>query len=677
MKNSKKLKVLGIVTALVIVIIAVFFIVDSMYYAGLYKKVNVELGNKLPEATAFLKKTGEIEYITDLSEIDVTIEGAHELLVRFNGKEKKVYLEIKDTIPPKVSVKDVSISVYDKLEAMDLILDITDESKVRASYKIAPEFGQVGSHEAVILVEDEAGNKTEAVSKVNICKVVSYVEYKYGEAYPVAQDFIFDERDTGELITDVSEMIGKPGTYYVTIAIDGKNYKSKLIVLDENEPVVVGRDAEITREDVGAGNTLSPDKFIIAVDDEDDVYYYFVDKPDYTKGDEIDVKIAVTDTSGNTTIIDKKIYVVENLGFDMSIGEGTLTDSLLSEKLDCEGAFLVSGSVDADKLGRYPIVVNVNGSEKSIYVNVIDKDSPKAKPVAVTLDKKQDIVPDMFVSEVTDSTKVSLSFDTEPDAVNRGLQKVRVILTDEGGNKSYIDSTLDIQYDAVLPAILGAADVSTYIRQKPDYLLGISAMDDVDGDIAVTVDDSKVDYETAGEYPVTYTAKDTSGNTVTQKIILTVKNIDRALVDGMADEILEKITDDSMTVTEKLWAAYVYVQENVRYINQADQSSVEKAAYDSFTLGTGDCYSYGALMEVFAERLGGETIFVRRYEGKYNHYWRLCNLGTGWYHLDATPRNSEFKCFMKTDAEVLSESATYWNYDKTLYPEIATESYGY
>lgn len=265
MKNSKKLRLFGVVALFVIVaVIAIFLITDALYYSGIHKKVHVELGDKLPEATAFLKKQGDIEYITDMSGIDITVEGSHEVLVRFNGKEKKVYIDISDTIAPLVMVKDVNISVYDELLAKDLITEIKDESKVRVEYKKAPEFGKVGNYEAVIMVEDEAGNKIEVTSKVNVCKVVSYVEYKYGDPYPTVEDFIFDDRDAGELVTDISTTIDKPGTYYVTIAIEGKNYKSKLIVLDNNPPVVVGRDAEITYDAISKGETLSPDKFVIA-----------------------------------------------------------------------------------------------------------------------------------------------------------------------------------------------------------------------------------------------------------------------------------------------------------------------------------------------------------------------------------------------------------------------------
>ena len=677
MKDGRKLKIAGfVVIILAVLALVMYFVSDSVYYMGLHKRIQVELGSALPQATEFLKNNGEIEYITDISEIDTTSEGSYQVQVKYNGKEKDVYIVIKDTTAPVVRVKDVEISIYDELTAKDLIEEVSDKSKIKIEWKNEPEFGKVGSYDTVIVVTDEAGNKTEETSKVNICRVVSYVEYRYGEEYPVACDFIFDDRDSGTLVTDIKATISKPGTYYVTIEIDGKNYKSKLIVIDENPPVVAGKDAEITLTDVKAGNTeITPKDFVSSYVDEDDVTIYFVDKPMYGENEEISVSVAVADGSGNTTIIRRTLYVVDNLGFELSVGS-EFNNNVLSEKLDCTEASLVSGNVNVNKIGRYPIVINEDGTEKKICVSVVDMDVPKATAVAVTLDKKQDITASMFVTDVTDSTKVTIEFVNEPDKINRGVQDIRVKLTDEGGNISYVDTTLNILYDAVMPAMFGVTDVSTYIRQKPDYMLGVSAVDDVDGEIKVTVDDSKVDYENVGTYTATYKASDAAGNIVTQKVNVTVKNIDRTLVDAMVDDILLDITDESMTITEKAWAAFMYIQDNVRYINQADQSSVEKAAYDGLTLGTGDCYTFASLIEVFMERIGGETILVKRYNSSINHYWMLCNLGTGWYHMDATPRSaSSFKCFMKTDAQVLAESKTYWSYDKSLYPEVSTDTY--
>ncbi len=676
MRKGRGLKLAGIIIiALLAAIGLMLFVADFIYYYGINKRLYVELGDQLPVADDFLKKTGEIKYISDISKIDKSMEGKHQIKIDYNGKEKKVYIIIEDTLAPYVEVKDVDVSIYDELEATELITRISDESKVKIEYKKRPKFGTVGRYEAVIEVKDEAGNTTKVVSKVNVCRVKDYVEYKLGDSIPEAASFIFSDKDTGKLLTDIGGMVDKPGTYYVALEIDGKKYKSKLIAVDDEAPVVVGRDVEITMDEIAGNISLMPSDFVYFYSDADDVSMYFIEPPDYTKGLEMDVKVAVADISGNTTIISRKLYVVKYKGFDIELGSNGITDNMITAGLNCKEAVLVSGAVDTSKVGRYPIIVNADGVEQSICVNVVDPDAPCATAVSVALDKKQDIVPSMFVSDVKDTSNVTIAFESEPDKKNRGIQAIRIKLTDEGGNFAYVDTTLHIMYDAVEPELTGVANVTTYIRQKPDYLLGVMAVDDMDGDIAVNVDDSRVNYELPGIYEVVYTATDKSGNITLRTTNVEVKNVTRALVDSMADNILADIVTDSMTITEKAMAAYTYIQDNVRYINQADQSSTEKAAYDGLTLGVGDCFTFASLIEVFIERIGGQTAFVSRDSDTTNHYWELCNLGTGWYHMDATPRNSAFKCFMKTDAEVAAESSYYWVYDRSLYPAVATEVY--
>lgn len=676
MKDGRRLKIAGIVLlALVVSVGVIVFLADFIYYYGLNKKVYVELGDDLPIAETFLKDDGEIEYISGFSDIDKTKVGRYQVKINYNGKERTVQIIIEDTTAPVVQAKDVEVSVYDDLEAKDLLAKVTDKSKVKIEYKKKPDYGTVGSYEAIVKVEDEAGNVTLVSSKVDVCRVKDYVEYKFGDAFPGAESFIFSDKDTGELITDLGETVKKPGTYYVTVEIDGKYYKSKLIAVDRDAPVVVGKDAEISRAEIKGNASLMPSDFVYSYKDADDVTMFFVDTPDYASGDVIDVKIAVADISGNTTIINRKLYVVEHKGMDVELGSVAISDNILTAGLDGAKAALVSGSVDTNSLGRYPIVVDVDGVQKSVCINVVDPDAPSANAVAVSLEEKKDIVPGMFVSDVKDSSKVTITFENEPDKVNRGLQIIRLKLTDEAGNFSYVDTTLNILYDAISPELAGVTDITTFIRQKPDYLLGVSGTDDVDGVLTVKVDDSKVNYEVPGVYDVTYSATDKSGNGVVRVTRVEVKNVTREYVDTMVDDILKDIVDDSMSITQKARAAYDYIQENVRYINQADQSSVEKAAYDGLTLGVGDCFTFASLLEVFMERLGAETDFVSRDSDTSNHYWILCNLGKGWYHMDATPRNSTYKCFMKTDAENVAEAAYYWVYDKSLYPAVATESY--
>lgn len=84
--------------------------------------------------------------------------------------------------------------------------------------------------------------------------------------------------------------------------------------------------------------------------------------------------------------------------------------------------------------------------------------------------------------------------------------------------------------DTVAPTLSGVTDIAYTIGDDaPDYLAGITASDDVDGNVtsSITVDASAVDLTTAGTYVVTVTVSDAAGNSVsdTYNVLVSVREL--------------------------------------------------------------------------------------------------------------------------------------------------------
>lgn len=79
--------------------------------------------------------------------------------------------------------------------------------------------------------------------------------------------------------------------------------------------------------------------------------------------------------------------------------------------------------------------------------------------------------------------------------------------------------------DVVPPTILGVKDL-TYIigKPEPNYLAGITAKDNMDGDITylIEVDTSEVDLTKAGIYAITYLVSDLSNNQSKEDCVIIV-----------------------------------------------------------------------------------------------------------------------------------------------------------
>ncbi len=343
----------------------------------------------------------------------------------------------------------------------------------------------------------------------------------------------------------------------------------------------------------------------------------------------------------------------------------------------------ISG-IDTAELGEYEIVVTYNEKEYNCILTIEDTVAPTADAFMATTDVGQ--VPDAAdcVINVTDVTDVTITYKNEPDVSQEGEIETVVCLTDEGGNTTEVKAAIVVVGDTEPPVIEGAADIEVYLGDTVSYKANITVTDDKDENPTLEVDNSQVDLNTAGTYEVTYTAADAAGNTssVTVHLIISEKPenyVEPETVYAMAEEILEQITDESMSDMAKAFAIYRWVNTSISYTGTSDKSSWTVGAYQAFSNRSGDCYNYYAAAKALFDVAGISNIDIVKSDTSHSsHYWSLINLGDGWYHVDCTPRKGDGdNFFMVTDAELEAYSVEHNNshvFDSDLYPERATES---
>lgn len=106
-----------------------------------------------------------------------------------------------------------------------------------------------------------------------------------------------------------------------------------------------------------------------------------------------------------------------------------------------------------------------------------------------------------------------------------GQYEITIRLTDASGNSADLVQKVNVtDPDATAPVIDGVEDITVYRNSEPDYLDGVTATDDVDGDLtsAIVVDSSAVDVSTVGTYTATYSVKDAAGNETIETITVSV-----------------------------------------------------------------------------------------------------------------------------------------------------------
>lgn len=305
----------------------------------------------------------------------------------------------------------------------------------------------------------------------------------------------------------------------------------------------------------------------------------------------------------------------------------------------------------------------------------------------IVADIKDTVMPSDFADEYN-ADNVSIEFKSTP--INKeGTQEVILVVTNRSGkSKEYTEMLTYTKTDVIPPVISGVMDISIHTGDTISYMNGVSAVDDEDGEVDVIVDKSSVNTRKEGLYNITYSATDLSGNTAMVQAVVEVSDITatQKQLYELADSVIARITTDDMSIGEKAYAIFNYVHENVGYTGTRLADDWDMEAYMALTniedkgSSGGDCHTYFAASKVLLERIGAELMPVERLNAQEGnrHYWLLCNLGTGWYHFDATRIRGGFTCFMLTDAQVRSFTDVqkdFYSFDESAYPSTPTTDF--
>ncbi len=351
---------------------------------------------------------------------------------------------------------------------------------------------------------------------------------------------------------------------------------------------------------------------------------------------------------------------------------------------DAEVAYLSGAdSVVMDKPGRYPVTLSKGVWKYNAVLEVVDTVAPTATVLPVTVFSPNTVTAQDFVTDIQDSTQVTVRFEKEPDLSTAGEQNVTLLLEDLAGNKTQLQTQLTVIFDTQAPQINGVRNILTYVGDAVAYRNGVSVSDDYDESAKLELDSSAVDLSTPGVYTVTYRATDVSGNTAEAQAQVTVleKQANHVEVDVIyeaVDSLLAKFITDDMTDRQKAEAIYVWTRVHFTYSGHTDTTDYVQSAYQFLRTKKGDCFGFFALQKLMLERLGIPTIDVRKvknYPSDSNHYWLLVSIdgGQNYYHYDNVW--SKYLCLV-TDKRLNSFSKAVkncFNRDESLYPPTPTE----
>ena len=662
-------KIIGALILLIGAAVSFTLVFFAVHYYGVKPVVAWEYGEGIPEIDAFVpQRIGS--YVTTLP--GKPEKGLNRLTIETGGKEKTVWLFVRDTKAPQAAPVSCTISTKTVMAPNELVSGLKDADRVKLMFEEEPPFGQVGDYEIRILMEDASGNSSSVVSQVKI-RVVSDlgVTVETGSEAPGAEAFLVDDYPV-ESMTEITEaMLHSPGEYPITLTVNGTGYVSRLTVIDTVPPAVTGKTVFCEPE-----ADIFPEMFIESVEDESETHAEFITPPDPDNRDFQTVEIAVTDAGGNVTNFQAGLLLTHSVPFVVEARNTKLTVEECLKDTEYEYALFIKDFIP-NTVGFYAVYLQVDGKPEMALVEVIDTTAPVIKTANFKgfTDHPKEASALCTVSDVTETT---VSYETEVDWSLEGTQTAVVRAVDAAGNSATLSVTLTLAVDTQPPVLYGIKQRFFYLDEPISYLSGIAAVDNADGEIEIKVDTSQIDTTKAGSYYVTYSATDAAGNTVSKRSVITIKmttakNADK--LDRYVEQILADILKEDMTPGQKAVAIYNYVYNHVRYKASSDKSDWRKEAIRGIQRGRGDCFTSNSVARALLEECGISVLPITRLSKNTHHYWLLVNAGTGWYHFDATnSREHGFKCCMWTDAQC-SVMGSFWRYEKNIYPAVSKERF--
>lgn len=199
-------------------------------------------------------------------------------------------------------------------------------------------------------------------------------------------------------------------------------------------------------------------------------------------------------------------------------------------------------NVNIKKTGIYDAYISKKFQKLTFQVKVIDTTPPSADRVdGLSFQTNVPVKACELVTNLLDESNITVVFSDGKDThiyPEGGTVPEVILLTDESGNQTELNVIFQVIADTEKPNIKGVKSISAYTGDKINYMKGISATDNRDGDLTSTIqaDISKVNFQKPGTYYIVYSVSDSSNNITTKRAKVTIQKDKAPSLKGVIDK---------------------------------------------------------------------------------------------------------------------------------------------
>ena len=316
-ENNKSNKTVAIIAIVLICLTIIGTILFYIFIPKVKDKLVIELGTKKELSVLdFIERennSDKAQFITDMSQIDLSKVGEYDIKLTYKGKEYTSKLTIQDTIAPSVEFQDIEKPIGYEINAKDFIKSVTDASEETNAEVLNPEeinVGEFGEYIAHIKVEDLSGNQVEKKCKLTITYIASEFNLELGNQLKI-EDIIYDMQKAGNAVKQEDiDAINKNGVgeYEIYSIYNGVEKITKIIIKDTLPPDLKLKDITIY-----VGQQVDDlNQFIESANDASKVTTNILTTPDFSKEGEQEITIEAVDEYGNKATKTAKLTIKQD-----------------------------------------------------------------------------------------------------------------------------------------------------------------------------------------------------------------------------------------------------------------------------------------------------------------------------------------------------------------------------
>ncbi len=257
-----------------------------------------------------------------------------------------------------------------------------------------------------------------------------------------------------------------------------------------------------------------------------------------------------------------------------------------------------TSAVKADIPGSYKVVLNYQKKHRTVKLKIVDTVAPTAALIRdeVIAVQGRTLTAADLVTDVQDKTDVKSSFDPEKDVPEYQLKELGnldliLYLKDTSGNTTNLPVRIKVvEADKNPPLLSGVESQQLDIGQSFDPLAGVTATDEVDGDLTESIQvEGQADLTKIGNYTLTYAVSDSSGNKTSQLRTITVS-------DPFSQLRATNVISVTGAASKPLHAVLNYLGDNIRFMGIVYQ---DLTTGDTFAINPDNQYRSASTAKLF------------------------------------------------------------------------------